>query len=129
MNELMRHWLWMQTMEYALQTVKDRGKGILYPMSKYDEWKHIGWRTIQRDIFNYVLDNWETPTFSGSYSGHSHYDIGKDLTANGTGVTGEYKDMVVIIKWPEVQRFIKKMLTPEDKQLDLFELLAEEARR
>jgi len=47
-----------------------------------------------------------------------------------TKVTGKYEFYEVVIEWPEVKRFIKKMLNPdiEGRQITLFELLIEEAR-
>ena len=128
-QDLMHKWLWMQAMNYGLNELKGRGKAILYPYSEYDKWKFTDWRTIQRNSFEYVLEHWETPSYAGGCSGHSHYDIGHDLTANGAGVTAEYKDMTVTVKWPEVRKFIEKLLAPEDRQLDLFEILAREAMR
>lgn len=128
-QELMRHWLWMQTMEYALSAVKSATKAHLYPIEKYHENKHIDWQTQQKNIFQYVLDNWNTTVNSGMYASHGRFNTGHHLEASPEGVKGEYKDMVVFIKWPEVRRFIQMMLSEavKDKQLDLFELLAQEA--
>jgi hypothetical protein len=121
----------MQTMEFALNTVKAEVKWRMYPGDKYEEWKEIGWQTLQQNIFTYALENWKISPNCGKFSGHGRFDTGYHLEASPAEVKGEYKDMVVVIKWPEVQRFIHKMLSDEvkDKQLDLFELLAQEAMR
>jgi hypothetical protein len=128
-EDLMRYWLWMQAMEYALNALKGKAKAKLYPMSEYDMWKYTGWQELQHNMFRHVLDNWETPSYQGGMSGHSHYDTGYDITLNGAGVISEYKDMTVTIKWPEIKKFIQELLTPSIniKQLDLFEILAQEA--
>jgi hypothetical protein len=127
MDDLIRKWLWMQTMNYALETLKWHIKPDLYPMETENEWRFEDWDKMQKNIFNYILDNWPDITYSGKSSSHSRYDTGYDLTANNSSVTGEYKNMTIEIKWPEVKRFIQKMLSPdmEDRQMDLIELLAE----
>ena len=129
-NELIEQWLWMQTMNYALGIVKRQYRSVLYPRDKEMEWRFEGWREMQRSIFTHALENWPPRiTYSGASSGHSQYEIGHDLTAKPSGVTGEYKNITVEIKWTEVKRFIEKMLEPdmEDRQIDLLELLAKEA--
>lgn len=128
MDELIRKWLWMQTMDFALEQLKWHIKPILYPREKEQEWRFEGWEKMQKNIFTYILDNWPDITYSGKSSSHSRYDTGYDLTAKPSGVTGEYKSMTIEIKWPEVKRFIRKMLSPdmEDRQIDLIELLAKE---
>lgn len=128
MDDLIRKWLWMQTMNYALEQLKREVQWFLYPKDKYHEWKWISWEDMQKILFTYILDNWPISiSCRGSGSGHSRYDIGYDLSADSKGVTGEYKNMTVEIKWPEVRRFIQKMLSPdmEDRQMNLLDLLAE----
>lgn len=129
--ELMKHWLWMQTMEYALNTLKRKVQPRLYPKETYSEWKNLGWQEMQRVIFTYILEYWETPEHEGLYNGNGTiFETGCDLTAQHSGITGKYKQMEVTISWSEVRQFIKKMLAGEpDKQLNLFELLAKEAMR
>lgn len=127
MDDLIRKWLWMQTMEFALEKLKWHVKPSLYPMETENEWRFEGWDKMQKNIFTYVLDNWPDITYSGKSSSHSRYNTGYDLTARPSGVTGEYKNIIIEIKWPEVKRFIKKMLEPdlEDRQANLLDLLAE----
>jgi len=126
----MRKWLWMQVMEYALSTLKWNFKGYLYSEANYDEWRDTGWEEMQGKIFRYALDHWETYEFKGKCSGHDRYSVGHNLYLDRTKVTGKYEFYEVVIEWPEVKRFIKKMLSPdiEGRQMTLFELLMEEAR-
>lgn len=127
MEDLIRKWLWMQTMNYALEQLKWHIKPILYPRETENEWRFVGRDKMQKNIFTYILNNWPDITYSGVASSHSRYDTGYDLTAKPSGVTGEYKSMTIEIKWPEVKRFIQKMLSPdmEDSQMNLLDLLAE----
>ena len=127
MNDLIRKWLWMQTMEFALEQLKWHVKPSLYPMETENEWRFEGWGKMQKNIFTYILDDWPDITYSGKASSHSRYNTGYDLTARPSGVTGEYKNIIIEIKWPEVKRFIKKMLEHdmEDRQTNLLDLLAE----
>lgn len=130
MNDLMRQWLWMQAMEYALGIVIERPKQKLYPGDKFHEWKHIGFTTMRDNCFKVALETLGKDVApQGTYSGHSHNYIGLDIEADHNGVTSKYKDTTVTIKWPEVRKFIEKLLTPEDRQLDLFEILAREAQK
>lgn len=130
MDDLMRHWLWMQTMEYAVRTLKWKYKNRLYPDSKYHENKHIPWQQQQTNIFTHILEHWESPEYSGLGCGDDRYSVGQHVHMDASGVVGKYKDMEVTITWPEVKAFIRKMLEPEeDKQLTLFELLAKEAMK
>lgn len=128
-DDLMKHWLWMQTMEYAVRTLKWKYKNRLYPESKYHENKRIPWQQQQADIFAFILEHWETPEYQGIGCGDDRYSIGQHLYLDSSGVVGKYKDMEIVLKWSEVKDFIRKMLKgePEGKQLNLFELLAKEA--
>lgn len=129
-RELMQHWLWMQTMEYALHMLKHECKNHLFPQTRYSEWKNLGWEEMQRVIFTHILERLGTHDFRGNYSGGSRFEVGHDMQMDSTGVVGKYKDMTVLITWPEVRKFIKTMLAGEpDKQLDLFELLTREAKK
>jgi len=95
------------------------------------ELKHkVLWEEMQGKIFQYALDHWETYEFKGECSGHDRYSVGHNLYMDRTKVTGKYEFYEVVIEWPEVKRFIKKMLNPdiEGRQITLFELLIEEAR-
>ena len=131
MDDLIRKWLWMQGMNYALEQVKWHVKPYLYPMEKENEWRYEEWETMQKNIFTYALEHWPSFSFSGRHSGHSKYDIGWDVSISSGMVTSTYKNMTVEIKWPEVKRFIQKMLKPdmEDRQMDLIELLAMEVTK
>ena len=87
MDDLIRKWLWMQTMEFALEQVKWSVKPYLYPMEKENEWRYEEWETMQKNIFTYALEHWPDITYSGKSSSHSRYDIGYDLSADSKGVT------------------------------------------
>lgn len=127
MEDLLRKWLYMKAMEYAIDMMAREYRRYLYPMDKFHEWK---WEDeIDRKILLYALDHWTTPTYQGSNSGHSRYSIGLDASINGKGVTATYKDLEASITWPQVKTFVRQMLDyePEDKQITMFELLSQEA--
>jgi len=129
-TELMEKWLWMEAIQYALSKFQYKYKEQLYPTRHYNEWQHLGWTEVRKNIFQYALNHWETPEFQGDRSRHDRFSIGYDLTITSTGVIGTYKTYEIEILWPEVKKFIQKMLSPEieGRQMTLFELLMEEAR-
>ena len=128
-EKLIQKWLWMQTMEYALRTLKWQYQERIYPQKKYNEWKFIDWKEVQANIFKYALEHWETLDPQGQGSGDSRFMVGYDLFLDSSRIVGTYKDFKVEILWPEVKQFIKKMLSPEieERQINLFDLLIGEA--
>lgn len=113
-----------------MHMLKHECKDHLFPQARYSEWKNLGWEEMQRVIFTYILGNLGTHEYRGNYSGDSRYSVGQNMHMDSQGVTGEYKDLKVLITWPEVRKFIKMMLAGDpDKQLDLFELLTREAMK
>ena len=129
-SELTRHWLWMQAMNKAISIATERPKQKLYPSDKYHEWKHIHFETVQENCLRLALETLgkDVPQ-QGSCSGHGHLFMGYDVEADHTGVRAKYKEMEVTVSWPEVRKFIEKLLEPEDRQLDLFEILVREAMK
>ncbi|WFF73985.1 hypothetical protein [Proteiniclasticum sp. QWL-01] len=131
MTDLTNKWLWMQTMNYALDVIKSLHQRTLYPLDTYHEWKHVDYDDQLRNVFEYALTNWETVTYQGKSSKQDRYSMGYDLTANGKGVSGTYRDYEVQISWGQVQKFIRDMLDwqPEDSQVTMFEFLSTEAEK
>jgi len=129
-DKLIQKWLWMQTMEYALTTLKWEVKERLYPKASYNDWRHLEWEEVQRNIFEHVLEHWKTPEFQGQSGGHTRFNVGYNLWISNAEIKGGYKTYEVIVTWPEVKQFIKKMLSPEveARQINLFDLLIEEMR-
>ena len=129
--DLMRQWLYMQAMNYAVTAVKSSVKRWMYPKEKYEEWKHTGWINIQRECLEYALAHWKTQSWHGSFSGHNRFEIGLDVQMGPPGVTAKYRDMEVTIPMAQVKSFIREMLAwqPEYKQITMFELLADEASK
>lgn len=130
-EQLIQKWLWMQTMDYALKAIKQNYQHKLYPQSKYDEWRSIDWKEFQGNIFKYALEHWGALEPQGQGSGDTRFMVGYNLFLDGSKIEGSYKDFKVIIQWPEVKQFIRKMLSPEieERQINLFDLLIEEAKR
>lgn len=126
MNELIRKWVWMETMNYALDVVRKAHQRAVYP--EYD--RDVPYETFLKNIFSYALENWKTISPQGGCSGHDRFSIGYWFNADSKGVSGEYKSVEVKITWAVVKSFISKMLEPsmEDRQIDLLELLAKEAQ-
>lgn len=128
-DDLMMHWLWMQAMEYALRIAIERPRQQLYPRDKYDDWKGIGLEKILHDSLKLALETLgQDVSPQGSCAGHGHYHIGYHIEADHKGIVSKYKDLEVMVKWPEVKKFIEELLAPSSniKQLDLFEILAQE---
>lgn len=127
MDDLIQKWLWMETMNYALGIVEHKHQICVYP--DYESHRHIPYTEFLKNIFAYALGNWQSVSYQGSGSGHNRFALGYSFAADSSGVTGEYKNIKVGIKWTEVKRFIQKMLSEEtkDRQIDLLELLAEVA--
>ena len=127
-RELLKKWLYMDTMNYAIETLVSRARTKIYKPKDYNDYKFEDWVEIQGKIFAYILENWETPSRQGMGSGHDRYSIGYNRTIEGKDVVGKYKDIEVVITWAEVKRFISKVLEKpdvEERQMDLLELLAE----
>ena len=126
-DTLIRQWLWMQAMEFALEDVARQSKTVLFPNKDFHEWKFLGFDKIREQCFRHALDNWETPEYHGHGASQLHFSTGCDIDLTNTKVTAEYRHVIVTIKWPEVKRFIQKLLEPQYKQLTLLEMLAEQA--
>lgn len=131
MEELMSHWLWMKAMEYAIDAIMRRHQGRLYPMDRYDEWCGVNPEIMERNVATYALENWETPSYQGSGSGHSRLSIGLNVTLDGSGCTAKYRGMEITVKWPTVKKFIREMLEdePKDTQITMFEALLQEVEK
>ena len=117
----------MKTMNYAIESVIGDNKSTLYPMETEQEWRFVGWETMQKNILKYTIENWNEieDSYSGKMSGDSRYNIGYWLERNPKGCSGEYKTYKVEIKWSEVKAFIKDLLDEEKyHQMDLLEILA-----
>ena len=45
-DTLIRQWLWMQAMEFALEDVARQSKTVLFPNKDFHEWKFLGFDKI-----------------------------------------------------------------------------------
>lgn len=128
MDELIRKWLWMETMNFALTKIYETHRRLVFP-NGYDDFRHLETNEVYRQVFAYALENFEKPGWGGCGSEHNHYAIGCDFCAMASGAKGRYRHMEILIKWPEAERFMRGMLEDrmEDRQIDLLELLAKEA--
>ena len=131
MTDLMEKWLWMQTMNYALDVIKSLHRRTLYPMDTYHEWKHVDYDDQLRNVFEYALTHWETVTSQGMGSKHNRFSLGYNLSTGSKGLSGKYRDYEVEISWDKVQKFIRDMLDwrLEDSQVTMFEFLEKEAEK
>lgn len=129
MDDLMRKYLWMDAMKSAVDMARRRAAAILYPHDDFHEWKHIDFDLRQHICLEYALDHWYHPIASGEHAGYSKYFMGWHIDMDAKGVTSEYKDIEIFISWDRVKKFIRDLLDwePDDKQLTMFELLAQEA--
>ena len=129
-RELIQKWLWMETMNYALQVILNEYKHKVYP--DYEDHRHIGHEEYLKNIYTYAFENWEPVAWQGQGAGHNRYALGYSHCANTKGVSGDYNHyqrMEVNISWAEVKKFVEKMLQPQmqDRQMNLLELMAEQA--
>ena len=127
MDDLIRKWVWMETMNYALGIIRNENQRFVYP--DYDSSRGVPYDEFLKNIFTHALENWPTISAQGSCSGHNRLSIGYWFDADSKGAFGKYKDTSVEISWTVVKNFIKKMIgeAVKDRQIDLLELLAEAA--
>ncbi|MDD4096535.1 MAG: hypothetical protein PHP22_09880 [Oscillospiraceae bacterium] len=128
MDELIRKWVWMETMNYALDIIRRAHQRSIYP--DYESYRDVPCEIFLKNIFSYALKNWKSISPQGGCSGHDRFSIGYWFSADSKGVSGEYKSVEIKITWATVKSFIAKMLEEsiDDRQIDLLELLAKEAQ-
>ena len=127
---LIRKWLYMETMNFALGIVRGHYQHSVYKDSESS--RFVPFEEFMKNILTYAVENWnvaEINSYTGRASSHGRYSIGCWIISDTKGLSSKYEGIEIFISWMQVNAFIKKMLIPveKDRQINLLELLAQEA--
>lgn len=134
MGDLIRQWVWMDTMAFACHEILHDCKYEVVANER--ERLDMPWDELCEKSFRYALKNWDScvrhrkSRCSGSHSGHNHYSLGYAFDTSTKGFTGRYKSLEVTITYDEARKFVENMLSPEsleNRQMTMLDLLAASA--
>lgn len=129
-DDLIKQWLWMQAAAYALEHIAWACKNLAVPSE--DDRRIQPWAETLRITYEYALAHWDKiqkPIYSGSFSGHCRYDLGRDVEIKNQTVTATYRTTEVTLTMNEIRRLIEHMLKApemEERQITMFDMLVEQ---
>lgn len=130
LNDNVRAWLYIETVNYGIETLARENSYLLYPPEKEKEWLSEDFEERRKELFNYICntDELRTPIHVGQSSLHYRYSIGQDIYADKKGVYGTYRNVKQSFTWNEIISIIKELLKEEPvrEQMNMLDFLAEE---